>query len=140
MCLTAADLRAIVRRERKGLRPFEVVPDPPYRLSRQALTGVYPKQCYVRAYRYAANHFETQALLVHGLYHDGKGHAWVEIPGGVVYDGVLNRFYQAEPYHLVKMTVPEAKYTPKEASEKGDAAWHFGPWHSEPEATRGDSG
>jgi hypothetical protein len=123
---------AYVRGVRESMRPFEVVPDPPYRLNRRP--RLYPKGCFVRAYRYVMDHSTTEALLVHGLYHDVLDHAWVEIPGGVVYDGVLDRFYQAEAYYLAMKAEPLAKYTAKEAGEKGCAAGHFGPWYTSPEA------
>jgi hypothetical protein len=133
-----AEMYAIVRAMRESMRPFEVVPDPPYRLNRRP--RLYPKGCYVRAYRYVMDHGTTDALLVHGLYHDGKDHAWVEIPGGVVYDGVLDCFYQAEAYYLTMMAEPQVKYTAKEAGKKGSAARNFGPWHTPPGTTRGEVG
>jgi predicted NAD-dependent protein-ADP-ribosyltransferase YbiA (DUF1768 family) len=59
-----------------------------------------------------------------------RGHAWVELAGNVVFDGVLQRFYNKQGYEQVLLATPDARYTPKEAAQhyltyKG----FYGPWH-----------
>jgi len=121
--------RGIVCRWREGLEPYEVVPDPPYRLKRRT-RHTFPNRCYERAFIYVLDRTETEARLVHGRWQGGHGHAWVEIPGGIVFDGVLNRFYQAEAYDHIMLLEPEAKYTPMEAARAVIQHGHSGPWHT----------
>jgi hypothetical protein len=43
--------------------------------------------------------------LVHGEYGLGQRHAWVELPGDVVFDGVLQRFYKKLAYYDIELAV-----------------------------------
>jgi hypothetical protein len=121
-------VREACRRDVEEMRAFEIVPPPPYKL-RRGRRRTYPKKCYERAYRYIVDHDDTDARLMHGRYYDGKGHAWVVIPGGIVFDGVLDRFYAAEPYLQMLECVPEKEYSAQEAITVGGQHRHYGPWH-----------
>jgi hypothetical protein len=122
-------MQAIARQKREELKPHEVVPDPPFRLKGRT-HHTYPKKCFERAYKYILDHRETEARLVHGQYHQGAGHAWVVIPGGIVFDGTMNRFYAAEVYYQIMQVVPEVEYAAEEAIELGVQHGHYGPWHA----------
>jgi hypothetical protein len=60
---------------------------------------IYPHECFYRAYRYIADldlHLgnDDGVYLIHGECCLAWGaHAWVELPGGIVFDGVRQRFY-----------------------------------------------
>jgi hypothetical protein len=73
--------------------------------------AIYFGECYFRAFRYATSLVRScnagmlksldGVYLVHGETAAGfalGGHAWVELPGGVIFDGVYQRFYSAEGY------------------------------------------
>jgi hypothetical protein len=53
-------------------------------------------------------HHDDGAVLVHGTVEseDAPGwridHAWVELPGGVVFDGVFQRFYDRASYYAAR--------------------------------------
>jgi hypothetical protein len=75
---------------------------------------VQRRECYRRAWRYLEHHQEIPALkLVHGSVFspdkDGRiGHAWVLLPGGVVFDGVVQRFYAVSSYHAITRSQADA--------------------------------
>jgi hypothetical protein len=78
---------------------------------------VQRRECYRRAWRYLESHQQTpDAKLVHGsifsLDRNGRvGHAWVLLPGDVVFDGVLQRFYAGSAYHLITQSEAAAFHT-----------------------------
>ena len=90
---------------------------------------------------------DDSVRLVHGhadcIGGNNTGHAWVELPGGVVYDGSFDRFYEAEAYCRIMMATAEVTYTAAEASKASSLYEHFGPWHKnagrprEPRRSRG---
>jgi hypothetical protein len=98
-------------------------------------------QCYEHACRYATNlalklPAEEQIWLVHGEYGLSVGHAWVELPGGVLFDAVLQRFYRRSDYYEVQFASALYKYSPAAAmiiaanmhgSTPGTTRW--GGWH-----------
>ena len=56
-------------------------------------------------------------------------HAWVELPGGLVFDGVRQRFYDRAGYYRVLRRTAEAIYRPAEAAARLRATQRYGPWH-----------
>ena len=71
--------------------------------------------------------------LVHGVCRDGSdqwAHAWVELPGGVVFDGVRQEFYDRDGYCRVMGAVAEARYDAPAMIEKMLESVKYGPWHS----------
>ena len=70
--------------------------------------------------------------LVHGTGRTGTAvwaHAWVELPGGLVFDGVRQRFYDRAGYYRVLGATAEAVYRPAEAAARLRATQRYGPWH-----------
>src|SRR5438477_1035385 len=59
----------------------------------------YPQQCYAQTIKYVLHHQEINgARLVHGTIAHAPffvpiAHAWVELPGDVVFDGVVQAFF-----------------------------------------------
>ena len=82
---------------------------------------VQRRECYRRAWRYLEQHQETPDVkLVHGSIFspdkDGRiGHAWVLLPGGVVFDGVLQRFFAGSSYHAITQSEAAAFHSWSEA-------------------------
>ena len=81
-----------------------------------------------------------ELTLVHGLCRAGPvwwGHAWVELPGAVVFDGVRQQFYDRESYCRVLGTVAEATYSFDAMLERLQATERCGPWHHSRAGTSG---
>jgi hypothetical protein len=80
----------------------------------------YVGQCYEQSYRYALAHRRTVPGLtvVVGWMHasrdpDGRiHHAWVELPGGVVFEGVHQKFYQRDAYYQILDLQTRERYSP----------------------------
>jgi hypothetical protein len=101
----------------------------------------YPGECYIRAFRYVWDLVgrikpNDQVWLVHGEYGLSTGHAWVELPGDAVFDGVLQRFYEKRGYYEIHSASPWYKYSPLAASVIGlsmpkdsSGKWRCGAWH-----------
>jgi len=73
-------------------------------------------------------------LLVHGVCRDDRvmwAHAWVELPGpgGVVFDGVRQQFYDREGYLRTLRATAEATYDAAAMVAQMRAWRHYGPWH-----------
>jgi hypothetical protein len=87
-------------------------------------------QCYERAFKYLLDHDIEGMMLVHGTRY-GIPHAWVELPGDVVFDGTVSRFFDRESYYQVQRVVKEVEYTKVEACRKATEAnpRRRGPWH-----------
>jgi hypothetical protein len=71
-------------------------------------------------------------LLVHGVCRDDHvmwAHAWVELPDGVVFDGVRQQFYDRDGYYRTLRATAEATYDAAAMREQMRARRHYGPWH-----------
>lgn len=93
----------------------------------------YWKRCYEKAGQWIINHFEGE--MVFGLIYTDSGiaaaHAWVHLPGDIVFDGVWQRFVRWEDYQrLLKATVIEA-YTHMGYIEMTLETGHYGPFFEE---------
>jgi hypothetical protein len=82
------------------------------------LSAIYPQECYYRAYRYATH----PARMVEGVYivHGETslvfgGHAWVELPDGVAFDGVFQQFYPLDVWDREVHPLRWYKFTPMAA-------------------------
>ena len=89
--------------------------------------------CYRQAMYYMRDLAPKGAILVHGRVADGMGaacitHAWVELPGGLVFDGVTQRFYRIDAYYEKRGAVKDRTYTDMEACIAQGRHHHFGPW------------
>jgi hypothetical protein len=96
----------------------------------------YPQQCYGKTVAYLLGHPEIVGLrLVHGVVsHGPRGvpldHAWVELPGGIVFDGVVQAFFTHASYARVMAAVELDRYSPADAERLLAAHGHPGPWNA----------
>jgi hypothetical protein len=96
----------------------------------------YPQQCYARTVKYVLDHPEIDGLrLVHGVVSHAPhfvplDHAWVELPGEVVFDAVVQAFFTRESYYAVMAALPMDMYTPAETGRLVAAHAHPGPWNA----------
>jgi hypothetical protein len=97
-------------------------------------------ECFYRSYRYVADRWcdlgRENLWLVHGEYSLGFAHAWVELFDRVVFDGVLQRFYDLDRYYKIQSARPWYKYEPiastlmaANAPVHADGTKSFGDWH-----------
>src|SRR5262245_58848679 len=112
---------------------------------------VYPGGCYRRAWGYCVTAMEERGarlLLVHGEVVNAAstpgrefpiGHAWVELPGGVVFDGTVQRFYDGAMYAERLRASAHRKYLPRDAARLGVKFHNYGPWTDEELARLGIS-
>jgi hypothetical protein len=70
---------------------------------------IYPRDCYMKSFQYLTQHLRDDPApwLVHG-----GMHAWVEMPDGTIFCGVLQHFFKPRPYYAAWRVVPEYKYDP----------------------------
>ena len=106
---------------------------------------VYPNECNDRAGEFLLDNFghgsgrdSTLVRLVHGYYSPpdlsfATQHAWVDLGTGVVFDGVLQGFYDAAGYPKVYRTEVVAQYTVVEMVCLMNEHEHWGPWHPDGE-------
>jgi len=98
---------------------------------------VYPGECYERAFAYVLDHDIEGMLLVHGVSSvatdadDVLDHAWVVLPGGIVFDGVAQRFFAEEAFHAVMQVRAVAVYTPDAAVDRVLRTNSYGPWRAD---------
>lgn len=96
----------------------------------------YPQQCYARTVKYVLDHSDIDGLrLVHGVVSHAPhfvplDHAWVELPGEVVFDGVVQAFFTRASYYTVMAAVPMDTYTTAETRQLLAAHGHPGPWNT----------
>jgi hypothetical protein len=111
----------------------------------------YWGDCYRRAAAYVLAHAPggdpgpppRGLTLVHGRCRVGPvawGHAWVELPAGLVFDGVRQQFYDGAGYRRALGAVAEAAYGPAAAAARAAATGHWGPWHRRPAPAVGPAG
>lgn len=117
------------------LAPHEVQPPEQFQTIKRKTFS--QQDCYAQAQKYI---FSLNAIpttdcvrLVHGHYGDmvHMGHAWVELPGNIVFDGVVKRFYDKAGYYKVMDVSKDEEYSPKEAAELMLRYKHWGPWKAE---------
>jgi hypothetical protein len=83
-----------------------------------------------------ASDITSGLLLVHGLCRGPGGvgaHAWVEVPGGLVYDAVLGRVYHWATYSAKLEAIPHRRYTVREVIGFDKTTDIAGPWTPEEE-------
>lgn len=89
-----------------------------------------PKRCYPAAAEYQLDH--PDVTLIHAeIWPRGMhpfGHAWCELPEGIVFDGADGRFYPLAEYRQHVRPVSEVKYSAAEALADLLASPHWGPW------------
>ena len=96
----------------------------------------YPQQCYARTLKYVLGHAEIADLrLVHGVVSHAPrflplDHAWVELPGGIVFDGVVQAFFTRLSYYAVMSAMPLDTYSSTETRRLLASHGHPGPWRT----------
>jgi hypothetical protein len=94
----------------------------------------YPQQCYARTVKYVFDHPDIDDLrLVHGVISHAPhflplDHAWVELPGEVVFDGVVQAFFTRQSYYAVMAALPMDTYSGPETRRLVATHGHPGPW------------
>lgn len=97
---------------------IEVAVDDKYKIEGEP--KIYWHDCYRKAFEYCMDkHCQgVEVKLVHGTCKAGLGsygHAWVEIGDKIVFDGVMQRFYDKEGYYRERGAIKEAEYRYEEA-------------------------
>ncbi|WP_163583419.1 hypothetical protein [Gracilibacillus saliphilus] len=128
------EVKEITKNDRKNLSIHEVEPSEKYKTGKAK--RLYPRQCYENAFRYVADKGNLEGIkLVHGLYkpkdiNNHCGHAWVELPKNIIFDGVLQRFYHKDGYYSYYQAIKQNEYDCKQMYDIGfKAGGHFGPWN-----------
>lgn len=85
---------------------------------------IYLGYCYAQAFAFLldlglmaqksapARRILPRSWLVHGTRPNGGGHAWVELPGEVIFDGVYQRFCAKRSYYRVQKARAYQKFRP----------------------------
>lgn len=113
------------------MKPYEVDPPDKYKTGKERC--YYEKMCYRKAYEYFVDVKPEGGVLVHGVYTDIKfGHAWVELPGDIVFDGAYQRFYKKDDYYREQQAEKRVEFSTqylvaKELLERES----YGPWFEE---------
>ncbi len=99
-----SQLREHYERSRQRKARYEVTPPGSPWIEGVELDSIFPQDCYWQAYRYACDTPDRLGNCGHKLVHGETslalgGHAWVELPNGIVFDGVYQRFYRHEDYY-----------------------------------------
>ncbi len=88
-------------------------------------------QCYRRAFSYVQAHQMDEAVLVHGsVFADARHspHAWVELPDEIVFEGVLQHFYNKAMYYKFRDAKPTYRYTAAQARSLLISNGNYGAW------------
>ncbi len=104
------------------MKYFEV--EPPQRFRTGKPKRIHLKDCFKKAIDYVfqlPNGVKEEVKIVHGSFNPIKKeyvwgeHSWVELPGNIIFDGVMQRFYDKNGYYSHYNCIKEAEYTVKEA-------------------------
>jgi len=96
----------------------------------------YPQQCYAKTVKYVVDHPEIIGMrLIHGVVSHAPhllpfDHAWVELPGDVVFDGVVQTFFTHGTYYRAMAAVTLDAYSTSEATGLMARHGHPGPWNA----------
>jgi hypothetical protein len=96
----------------------------------------YPQQCYPKTAKYVLDHAGIHGMrLVHGVVSHPPlfvplDHAWVELPGNVVFDGVVQRFFCRPSYYAVMSALALDAYSATATRRLIAAQGHPGPWNA----------
>jgi hypothetical protein len=73
--------------------------------------------------------------LAHGRLYGGLGHAWIELPGGRIYDAVKDRYFEslADFRNNQPGAIVDYRYTQKQMAKQMLKHGHMGPWPTRPE-------
>ena len=96
----------------------------------------YPQQCYAKTVKFVLDHTDIVGMrLVHGVVSHPPhlvpfDHAWVELPGDVIFDGVVQTFFTHASYYRVMSAVPLDAYSCRETAYLVGEHGHPGPWNA----------
>jgi hypothetical protein len=96
----------------------------------------YPQQCYPKTVKFVLDHPEIKGMqLVHGVVSHAPHfvpleHAWVELPGQIVFDGVVQAFFTRQSYYAVMAAVALDAYSVATARELVATQRRPGPWNA----------
>jgi hypothetical protein len=128
------EVKKITIGDLKQLSQYEITPVDEYKTGKPKRLS--PKNCYIKAFQYVSDKSHIEGIrLAHGLYkpsfiNNHSGHAWVELPNEIVFDGVLQRFYKKEGYYNFYQITKQVEYDSKEMRKAGlEAGGTYGPWH-----------
>jgi hypothetical protein len=139
-----AEIEPVVRKILEQLTPYEVTA-PAAWANHATPDTIFPGQCFDRSFHFvqssptaypAGDPAEGETWLVHGEYQGSHRHAWVELSGGVVLDGVTQRFYSRGGYYQAVGARPYYMYSPGAAvlisirmPQYENGAVELGGWH-----------
>jgi len=114
---SAGTLKDIFETKKQKVAKYAVRDVPSVWLEGVNRDAIYPQECFYRSFLYALNHSSVPGVwLVHGqcgLYFGP--HAWVELPDGLVFDGVFQQFFRKGDYQQHIHATERFKYTPMAA-------------------------
>jgi hypothetical protein len=96
----------------------------------------YPQQCYAKTVKYVLNHPEMRGLrLIHGVVSHAPhfvplDHAWVELPGDIVFDGVVQTFFTRSSYYPVMAAAALDAYSAAATRKLVATHGRPGPWNA----------
>ena len=96
----------------------------------------YPQQCYAKTVKYVIDHPEIIGMrVIHGVVSHAPhlipfDHAWVELPGDIVFDGVVQTFFTRVSYYRVMAAVALDAYSALETTRLIAEHGHPGPWNA----------
>jgi hypothetical protein len=96
----------------------------------------YPQQCYAKTTKYIVDHPDIIGMrLIHGVVSHAPhvvpfDHAWVELPGDIVFDGVVQTFFARGSYYRVMAAVALDDYSARETTRLVAEHGHPGPWNA----------
>ena len=102
----------MIQEQATRLAPAEVSV-PPHYLRYTQPDMQFPGECFMRAWSYVLTHRLKRMVYVFGTTLGGGmgGHAWVELPGNIVFDGVLQRFFDLPRYYEIEHAMPWYRFT-----------------------------
>ncbi len=116
-----------------GLEPIDV----PARLRRGAGGAEREGTSHYTAWKYLLRHAREPGIrLVHGLHDAGTGserreQAWVELDGGIVFDGETKQFYDADAFRAAVRAEVTYACSSTDAARLLLRTSHSGPWSDE---------
>lgn len=112
-------IRRMYEQSREQYAEYEVADVPPLSTKGVEPDDIYPQECFFRAFYYAMHIdriCEKGIWLVHGECGLAFGpHAWVELPDGLVFESVFQRFYRLEDFEKHMLGQAWYKFTPDAA-------------------------
>lgn len=134
--LSAAKITELINIDKENLSKYEIDAGEKYKTGKS--NRLYKQKCYIKAFEYVSDKRDLEDIrLVHGLYkpygvNKHYGHGWVELPDDIVFDGVLQRFYEKEGYYQYYEIIKQVEYQPSEIHPIGlKNGGTYGPWHLE---------